>query len=243
MAEFRPAKKAFVIATASEDLDDFLVLTSFAARHRCVCLGWTYHDQRGDVMEHYRRDIVIPKEKKISRNDSLIGTAEFPRFIRVAYRSFCSFKEKDQFKSALYPLISDLSITEMSYFSLFSALESALLCADRTFSLFPPKEHRLQERWQLFQAKYRIDLSDLWPLTEGAKGITLARLRNKVAHGEYLDPSQTQALLYARQHLRWTVERVVLTLLGWPIQSSNVSPASLGHMHPYCHWQQGRASF
>jgi hypothetical protein len=242
VAEFQ-AKKLDISAT-SEDLDNFLLLTSFATRHRCVCMGWMYTNSRGDMVEHYRRDIAIPKEKEISTNDTLIDITEFPKFIRAAYRRFCRFTEKDQFKSAIYPLISDAnSPTEMSYFGLFSALESALLFADRTFHLFPTGHQRLHERWRLFQAKYAVDVSDLWPLTDKTSGVTLAGLRNKVAHGEYLNPAQTLALLYARQHLRWTVERVVLSLLGWPIPKSKVRPSFLGHMHTYHNWKQSRLAF
>jgi len=244
VAEFRTSAKTLDIAAASEHVDTFLLLTSFATRHRCVCLGWSYADSRGAVVDHYRRDIVIPKERDISTNDTLIDIAEFPKFIRAAYRSFCRFTEKEQFRRALYPLINDADkTTEMSYFSLFSALESSLLFADRTFRLFPRGHQKLHVRWRLFQAKYAVDLSDLWPITDQANGITLVQLRNKVAHGEYLNPAQTLALLYAREHLRWAVERVVLSLLGWPVSRSKARPGFLGHMHAYHEWKQARAAF
>jgi len=244
VAEFRVARTTLDISALSEELDNFLLLTSLATRHRCICLGWTYTNSSGDLVEHYRRDFVIPKEKKISTNDTLIDIAVFPKFIRAAYRRFCRFAEKDQFRSAVYPLVSDADkTTEMSYFSLFSALESALLFADRTFHLFPRGEQRLHERWRLFQAKYAVDLSDLWPIVDKTRGITLVQLRNKVAHGEYLNPAQTLALLYAREHLRWTVERVILSLLGWSVSHSKVSSGFLGHMHPYNNWQHARAAF
>lgn len=173
-----------------------------------------------------------------------VDITDFPKFIRVAYRSFCRFTEKEQFSSAIYPLINDADkTTEMSYFGLFSALESALLFADLTFHLFPKGHRNLHERWRLFQAKYAVDLSDLWPIIDRTGGITLAQLRNKVAHGEYLNPAQTLALLYAREHLRWTVERVVLSLLGWPIPLSKVRPGFLGHKHAYRNWKPSRAAF
>ena len=70
VAEFRAGNPD--ILTVSKDLDDFLLLTSFATRHRCVCMGWIYTNPRGDMVTHYRRDIAIPKEKKISTNDTLI---------------------------------------------------------------------------------------------------------------------------------------------------------------------------
>lgn len=232
------------ISAASRDLDNFLLLTSFATRHRCVCMGWTYTNSHGDLIEHYRRDIAIPKERDVSTNDTLIDIRDFPKFIRAAFRHFCRFTEKEQFSSAIYPLINDADkTTEMSYFGLFSALESALLFADLTFNLFPKGHRSLPERWRLFQIKYAVDLSDLWPLVDRTGGITLTQLRNKVAHGQYLNPAQTLALLYAREHLRWTVERVVLSLLGWPVPLSKVHPGFLGRMHTYRNWRQARAAF
>lgn len=243
-AEFRLTGKTQNISDVSKDLDDFLLLSSFAARHRCVSLGWTYTDSRGNIVHHYRRDIAIPKEKDISSRDTLIDITEFPKFIRAAYRRFCGFTEKDQFGRAIYPLISDADkTTEMSYFSLFSGLESALLFADRTFHIFPRGHRPLHERWTVFHAKYSVDISDLWPVTDKTNGITLVQLRNKVAHGEYLNPGQTLALLYAREHLRWAVERVVLSLLGWPVAKSRVRAGSLGHLYPYNNWKQARATF
>lgn len=52
------------ISAVSEDLDNFLLLTSFATRHRCVCMGWAYTNSRGDLVMHYRRDIAIPKRER-----------------------------------------------------------------------------------------------------------------------------------------------------------------------------------
>jgi hypothetical protein len=242
-AEFRFTRKPSDMFAVSRDLDGFLLLTSFATRHRCVCLGWTYTNSRGVIVTHYRRNIAIPRERD-SRNRTLIDMSEFPKFIRATYRRYCKFAQKEQFNSALYPLIGDADkTTEMSYFSLFSALESALLFADRTFHLFPPGHQRLQERWRLFRAQYPVDLSDLWPLTDSTNGITLAQLRNKVAHGEYLNQAQTHALVYAKEHLRWTVERVLLSLLQWPISRSNAGSQPLSYIHPYRSWAQARAVF
>jgi hypothetical protein len=160
------------------------------------------------------------------------------------YRRFEKLTHKEQFSHAIYPLISDADkTTEMSYFSLFSALESALLFANKTFRLFPKRHQNLHTRWSLFNARFTVDVSDLWPLTDNTTGITLVQLRNKVAHGEYLNPAQTLALLYAREHLRWAVERVLLSLLGWPIPRSKVSPGFLHHMHAYHNWKQARTAF
>src|ERR1700722_577718 len=244
VAEFRLTGNAFDVPSVSEDLDSFLLLTSFATRHRCVCLGWTYTDPRGNIVNYYRRNIAIPKDREISNHDTLIDMPEFPKFIRTSYRRFGKFSHKDQFNSAIYPLISDVDkTTEMSYFSLFSALEGALLFADQTFRLFPRGHQTLHTRWGLFKSRFNVDVSDLWPMTDGTRGITPTQLRNKGGYGEHLNPAQTLALLYARQHLRWILERVLLTLLGWPISKSKVGPALLGRQHAYREWAQARTAF
>ena len=241
-AEFESGRRD--ISVVSADLDDFLLLTSLAARHRCVCLEWTHINSRGDLTIHYRRDIALPKDRSASLNDTLIGINEFPKFIRTAYRRFKKFREKEQFRSAIYPLVNDAEMTtEMSYFGLFSGLESALLFADRTLKLFPAGHQTILTRWRLFQSRFHIDVSDLWPLTDPTGGVTLAQLRNRVAHGEYLNPAQTLALMYAKEHLRWITERVMLTLLGWPIDRSKIEPRALRLTSPHMNWRTSRAAF
>jgi hypothetical protein len=244
VAEFRMTKGVPAMDSVIGDLDDFLLMTSFASRHRCVCPGWTYTDPRGNIVETYRRDLALPKERRSSRDDLLIEMKDFSKFMRTAYRNFRDLIHKRQLARAIYPLINDAEkTTEMSYFSLFSALESALLFADKTFNLFPRGHQRLHERWRLFTARFAVNVSDLWPLTDSAGGVTLTELRNKVGHGEDLSLAQTEALMYAREHVRWTTERVILTLLKWPVQNSRVRPSSLGYTYPYRNWVGRRAAF
>jgi hypothetical protein len=51
-------------------------------------------------------------------------------------------------------------------------------------------------------------------------------------------------MICAGEHLRWTVERMLLVILGWPIVRSNVSDDFLRRTsYMYKEWQAERAKF
>jgi hypothetical protein len=72
-----------------------------------------------------------------------------------------------------------------------------------------------------------VDLSDLWPVFDTVKNPGLYDVRNKLVHGEALLPADHNGLWVATVHLRWTLERILLAELGWPIASSEVRPELL----------------
>ena len=74
-----------------------------------------------------------------------------------------------------------------------------------------------------FCLHYSIDLSDLWPVVKSDSGASLSQVRNKLVHGEHFGPDRYEALMFALLHLRWTVERMLLAVLGWDAERSNVS--------------------
>ena len=74
---------------------------------------------------------------------------------------------------------------------------------------------------------YELHLRDLWPVPGGHGSRSLLDIRNRLAHGERFERSQFYALLCARQHLRWTVERMLLKLFKWPLEDSHISPAAI----------------
>lgn len=69
---------------------------------------------------------------------------------------------------------------------------------------------------------FSINLDDLWPVLHGSDGASLADIRNMLVHGEVFNPIQYQSLMVASEHLRWIVERLLLTLLGWDVLRSTV---------------------
>jgi len=76
-------------------VDDFLMLTSFAARQRCVCLGWD-SDDSSKITRFFRRDMAIPEIKRDhSYNEVLIDLRDFKDFMTVAYNNFIEIKSTD----------------------------------------------------------------------------------------------------------------------------------------------------
>lgn len=87
-------------------------------------------------------------------------------------------------------------------------------------------------------AVYSVDLEGFWPITKGGKGWSLSTIRNKVVHGEHLTPQHRHALVAAGEHLRWIVERLILAVLGWDIEKSNVRTSYLAQrMYIYQDWE------
>jgi len=91
-----------------------------------------------------------------------------------------------------------------------------------------------------FCSRFNIDLSDLWPVVDRRDGIALADIRNKLIHGDTFNPVQGRALISAREHLSWIVERSLLSVLGWTFTSSKVSKEYLPHMAMYNEWRADR---
>lgn len=88
--------------------------------------------------------------------------------------------------------------------------------------------------FEKFCERYSTKLDDLWPLTKSRNGITLKGIRDKLIHGEEIDESMYVALMNATEHLRWTAERMILDILGWSIEKSEVSENYLSRvMYPY----------
>lgn len=114
-----------------QDLDDFLLLTSFASRRRCICLGWDLY-KSGTIIKHFRREVTIPSDinKRQDYDDTVIDDSDFQEFILKAYTLFnkMSDSEKEMLRNALYNVISikDNAI-EHGFIILFSALEILLL--------------------------------------------------------------------------------------------------------------------
>jgi len=82
-----------------------------------------------------------------------------------------------------------------------------------------------------------VALDDLWPL-DNQDGLGLRGIRNKFSHGEHVP--YHPGLETAGDHLQWTVERLLLATLGWPIEKTRVRPESLGFLVAYGSWSEER---
>lgn len=72
---------------------------------------------------------------------------------------------------------------------------------------------------------FKVDMSDLWPAFGGQH--SLNDIRNKLSHGDTFPHHQYEALLYAKRNLERAVERMLLALLRWPIERSNISEPAI----------------
>ncbi len=88
---------------------------------------------------------------------------------------------------------------------------------------------------------FSLDLNDLWPVCNNSDGISLAEIRNNLIHGEYINLSHFRAIMSAKENLQWILERIILSILGWPISKSNVNEHFLGrNMACYKEWKEDR---
>ncbi len=75
----------------------------------------------------------------------------------------------------------------------------------------------------------RTPLEDLWPMFADEKDMPgLYDIRNFLLHGRSLPSEMFDALWMATENLRWTLERILLSFLNWPVSRSEVSQKFLG---------------
>ena len=99
--------------------------------------------------------------------------------------------------------------------------------------------------FELMRTEYNVNLEDLWPVYDtGKKKSDLSWIRNQLGHGRVIPHDKYHALIGAKEHLKWTLERLILGFIGWPVEKSNVSKKFLAnHMACYCSLQKDRSNF
>ncbi|HZH29208.1 MAG TPA: hypothetical protein VEY11_00320 [Pyrinomonadaceae bacterium] len=245
-------------------VEDFLVLISFAARQRCMCVGWDVREEL-NYKSFYRRDIAIPSvEEGRGWPNELIDLADIEEFMKVAQTGFSRIEHKVSVRRALNHTIPSAGRTlESRFVSLYAALESLLsfFSEKEQLVILPSEQFRELEsdlrKWlkqhpllqqsgdkrsliyekirelnrvsfsaafKRFCGHYSVDLSDLWPVTGKAEDWPLSEIRNKLVHGATFDYRQDGVLYCAMENLKWSVERMLLAILGWPVSRSRVSP-------------------
>ena len=267
-----------------DDLDDFLRLSSLAARHSCVCLGFDLSTTEGYLVDFYRRNVAIPNPKA-NRYDELIDIAHIEDFLDTTYRKFIALRRNDLIRQAInYTIPKEGRTVESSFITLYSALETLVLYFRKHANLelvFSTAEedqwkqlqralHQLFKRHPLLRNErvkrmrlydniqglkrvsfrtalqecynfYGIDVSDLWPVSSNKEGWSLSVIRNKLVHGEYFNSAQRHAIDAAKSHLQWTIERLLLSILGWDISNSHVNAGFLSRNRPdYRDWKSDR---
>jgi len=69
---------------------------------------------------------------------------------------------------------------------------------------------------------HSLDLTDLWPVFGEGDGPSLSAIRNKFTHGYSIDDSTLSSINAATINLQFIAERMLLSVLGWPIDQSRV---------------------
>lgn len=120
-------RDATEIARQLVTLEQFLVFTSFAERHRCVC--YRYGVRRvGSSSEHFRGDFTIPDAKpERTFNDTLIDIADFDDFVTTAYPRFIGSPHGRYLSDAMLKLgYSSYRALESEFIAYFAGLENLL---------------------------------------------------------------------------------------------------------------------
>jgi hypothetical protein len=95
-----------------------------------------------------------------------------------------------------------------------------------------------------FCEQYGVNLADLWPVSGRPEEWPLAEIRHRLVHGDPFVSRPPEALACARQHLRWTVERMILSILGWPVSRSHASEQYLSNnATSHRDWRDEQAKF
>lgn len=94
-------------------------------------------------------------------------------------------------------------------------------------------------RFERMCSSQKIDLADLWPMLGGKN--SLYAVRNRIVHGSVFSSDQEWfRVISAKFHLLWTLERSILSTLGWPVERSRCSARSLCGMTLYSTWRADR---
>lgn len=81
-----------------------------------------------------------------------------------------------------------------------------------------------------FCSQYSVDLNDLWPVMGKSEDWPLSEIRNKLVHGATFSYRQDGVLHCATENLKWTVDRMLLAILKWPVEKTRVRPDYLARV-------------
>jgi hypothetical protein len=110
------------------DIDDFLLIASFATMQRTACLGWMALDKSSHAT-FYRGNYVFPQfENGSSLDKGILDVQDFEKFMQTCYSAFLRFENKLALRNALYSvLLLHPNTVETSFLHLFIGLETLIL--------------------------------------------------------------------------------------------------------------------
>jgi hypothetical protein len=111
-----------------KDIDDFLLIASFAAAQRTACLGWTATD-KNSYATFYRGNYTFPEpDDNFNLEDGIIDIQKFQEFMETCYPAFLRYENKLAIRNALNAAVpSKPRSLENSFLSMFSGLETLIL--------------------------------------------------------------------------------------------------------------------
>ncbi len=80
-----------------------------------------------------------------------------------------------------------------------------------------------------FCERFDLEITDLWPIFAAKNQVGLSDIRNRLIHGETFDDECFDAIGVACDNLKWLLERMILKILDWPIDRSEVEAEFLKH--------------
>jgi len=154
-----------VLRPILEEIDDYLLIVSFASRTRTVCLGWEGYDNNTSV-EYYRGGCVFPIPSQTNQNyrNGIVDTPAYDSFINSCYTKFNTLTDKEPIRAALHSLVTTPSIvTENSFLNYFSNLETLILAfrRDNDVEYILPKKSFKILRDKLEDYLKEVDVPDL----------------------------------------------------------------------------------
>jgi len=168
------------VEEGTHELDDLLVLTSFAERQRCLNLGYDTSEIDGTLREYYRGNVAVP-EFKGDRNNLLIKGADFNEFLQIAYNHFTSIESVDLVRQAInYVIPSERGTVQSIFISLYSALETIVLYLRRQANLEFIFSGDEVEKWKKFKNSLRKFIEQ-HPLLESDKAKQILLKKNITA--------------------------------------------------------------
>jgi hypothetical protein len=243
VAEFESTKplQRVQFQEALAEFQEFLLLASFAARYRCVCLRWDLADERGSVTQHFQQNFVLPSARQPGPDETLIDISDFLGFMGPGFELYRSFPDRSFVNNAMFALAGERSISTDRFLVYFASLESLLLHVRQSGGGIKGKA-TFRDLLNDFQKIYAVDFNDLWPLLDRKAGPSLKDIRNRIAHGQPLDAREEHFLLWPTENLKWVVERMLLAVLKWPLQKSKANPKFLPHLTAH-NWGKAISQF
>jgi hypothetical protein len=181
-------------------------------------------------------DYVIPDDKDTLESSYIM--------LYAAVETLVSFFRKQEGLENIFddeaqwlPLYADLRTWLKSQPVLANDKERRRLVTEKLSEL---KRPAFSYAFGKFCKHYDVDLGDLWPMTGQKEGDSLSVIRNKLVHGEVYNAERYQALMGAREHLRWSVYRMIFGMVGWPITQTKIAPATVARSPIHKTWTQDR---